>query len=145
MKRFEWIDMGIEKISIEDIEKIEKQYYIVLPEQYKKLMLKYNGYALEPCKIVVYDKIEGINTFLNINNDEYGVIATHKIIEDRIGKEIIPFAEEGGGCYFCFDYRECKENPPIVFFDSDVSKCRCIINVSNSFEEFMNSLIELDE
>jgi hypothetical protein len=60
-------------------------------------------------------------------------------------KELIPFAPDGGGNYICFDYRNCKENPPIVFWHHEIEENEGIFHLADSFEEFLNSLKSEEE
>lgn len=53
---------------------------------------------------------------------------------------LIPFAPDGGGNYICFDYRNCKENPPIVFWHHEVEENEGVFHLANSFDEFINNL-----
>ena len=60
-------------------------------------------------------------------------------------KGLIPFSQDGGGNYLCFDYRNYKENPPIVFWHHAIEENEGIFYLANSFEEFINSLKSEEE
>jgi hypothetical protein len=60
-------------------------------------------------------------------------------------KGLIPFSQDGGGNYLCFDYRNSKENPPIVFWHHAVEENEGIFYLADSFEEFINNLKDESE
>lgn len=60
-------------------------------------------------------------------------------------KGLIPFAPDGGGNYVCFDYRNCKETPSIVFWHHAVEENEGIFVLADSFEKFINSLKSEEE
>ena len=63
----------------------------------------------------------------------------------RENERMVHMAPDGGGNYICFDYRNCKENPSIVYWDHSVEEHEGIFFLANSFEEFINSLKSEDE
>ncbi len=60
-------------------------------------------------------------------------------------KGLIPFSQDGGGNYLCFDYRNCTENPPIVFWHHAIEENEGIFHLADSFEEFISSLKSEEE
>lgn len=53
---------------------------------------------------------------------------------------LIAFASNGGGDFICFDYRNCKENPPIVFWHHEYEENEGIFPLADNFEEFLDDL-----
>ena len=53
---------------------------------------------------------------------------------------LIPFARDGGGNYTCFDYRNCRQDPPIVFWHHGFEEGKDVFYLADSFEEFINGL-----
>ena len=58
---------------------------------------------------------------------------------------LISFAPDGGGNYICFDYRNCKENPPIVFWHHEVEENEGVFPLADSFDQFIDSLKNEEE
>ena len=75
-----------------------------------------------------------INVLLGINADDPGYFY----------EKLIPFGDNGGGDFICFDYRECDtDNPPIIIWFHDVlDNSERIVFVANNFEEFVDKLHE---
>jgi hypothetical protein len=89
----------------------------------------------DPPPIIIYHRKIGQNEILDhvLNPPEF------------FPKGLIPFAPDGGGNYICFDYRKCKENPPIVFWHHEVEENEGVFYLSDSFDEFIDSLVSEDE
>ena len=101
--------------SIDIIESVEHRLQITLPEDYKQFVLKYDGGY--PNHFKVDGKVEIFNNLISIDKNEYNNI--YEILEDlqnRIGDQLIPFAEDGFGNLLCFDY---SANKNIVFWDHE--------------------------
>lgn len=73
------------------------------------------------------------------------ILDTIKNPPEFFPKGLIPFSQDGGGNYLCFDYRNCKENPPIIFWNHEVEENEGIFYLADSFEEFINGLKSEDE
>ena len=101
--------------SIDIIESVEHRLQITLPEDYKQFVLKYDGGY--PNHFKVDGKVEIFNNLISLDENEYNNI--YEILEDlqdRIGDQLIPFAENGFGNLLCFDY---SANKNIVFWDHE--------------------------
>ena len=101
--------------SIDIIESVEHRLQITLPEDYKQFVLKYDGGY--PNHFKVDGKVEIFNNLISLDEKEYDNI--YEILEDlqdRIGDQLIPFAEDGFGNLLCFDY---SANKNIVFWDHE--------------------------
>ena len=138
------------------ITEIEYINSVRLNPAYVKFILQHNGAMLETDTFDFYNpnrsihdsdyfcfvKIESIqdtiNTLLTVGSNDF--------VED-IGyffEKIIPFGDNGGGDYICFDYRKCNtDNPPIIlwFHDANPTDAR-VAFVADNFEEFVNMLYE---
>lgn len=70
-------------------------------------------------------------------NSVYSIMATwpEHVLSDRI----IPFGEDGGGNYVCFDYRR-SQMPQIVFYFHELSGEDGIMKVCDTFDEFLERL-----
>ena len=108
-----WLNYKDSSINI--IESVEHRLQITLPEDYKQFVLKYDGGY--PNHFKVDGKVEIFNNLISLDEKEYDNI--YEILEDlqdRIGDQLIPFAEDGFGNLLCFDYSADKN---IVFWDHE--------------------------
>lgn len=103
--------------SIDIIESVEHRLQITLPEDYKQFVLKYDGGYPNLNHFKVDGKVEIFNNLISLDENEYNNI--YEVLEDlqeRIGDQLIPFAEDGFGNLLCFDY---SSNKNIVFWDHE--------------------------
>ena len=109
--------LNYKDISIDIIESVENRLEITLPEDYKQIVLKYGGGYPNPNHFKVDGKVEIFNNLISLDENKYNNI--YEILEDlqdRIGDQLIPFAEDGFGNLLCFDY---SANKNIVFWDHE--------------------------
>ena len=134
------------------IKKLEKDNGVKLPPNYVAFILRHNGadinveafeydnpyYPLDNEGAIFFSEIQDIqctiDDLLAINIDDPGYFY----------KELIPFGDNGGGDYICFDYRECNtDNPPVIIWFHDIlDNSERIVFVANNFEEFVDKLHE---
>ena len=138
----------------EIIEKFEKNLLIEFPSKYKKLVNFRDGGLLgKDLFFYEHEKIRRRNcvgNFLCWSHDEMYSYYTYfeNVYNDPpefFPKGLIPFAPDGGGNYICFDYRNCRENPPIVFWHHEVEENEGVFPLADSFDEFINNLKSEDE
>lgn len=60
-------------------------------------------------------------------------------LSDRLPPKLVPVVDDNFGNYFCLDYRQ-EGKPSVVFWDHEVLNSPGAY-VSNTFEEFLSSLI----
>lgn len=109
--------LNYKSISIDTIERMEDRLQITLPDDYKQFVLKYDGGYPHPNHFKVDEKVEILNNLLSLDENETDNI--YEVLEDlqnRIGDQLIPFAEDGFGNLLCFDYSADKT---IVFWDHE--------------------------
>jgi hypothetical protein len=60
---------------------------------------------------------------------------------------LIPFGDNGGGDFICFDYRKDRttNDPPIVIWNHDMGLEHRVVFIANNFEEFVGMLYESEE
>jgi SMI1-KNR4 cell-wall len=122
-----------QKLSINELNNIEIELKIKLPEKYKKLILEYNGGAPER------NNFKG--KWVNFNSIKYGknpIEKTTSTLEDVLPNKFFPFGSDPGGWLFCFDLNEGEDYGKIYFFQGDGE----YYLLANSFEEFMNELTD---
>jgi hypothetical protein len=148
----DWRSQGIEIDNTEEFLNFEKAYELLLPEVYKDLTRYKDGGWLQKY-IFSYDKgymidENSVCDFLcwkkDTMEDDY-IIDRIESPPEFFPEGLIPFATDGGGNYVCFDYRNTKENPPIVFWHHEIEKNDGIFFLNDSFEDFINNLKSEDE
>ena len=103
--------------SIDIIESVEHRLQITLPEDYKQFVLKYDGGYPHPNHFTLDGNVEIFNNLLSLDENECGnIYEVLEDLQDRIGDQLIPFAEDGFGNLLCFDYSADKT---IVFWDHE--------------------------
>jgi hypothetical protein len=122
-----------QEITSKELEAFESKYGYNLPQNYKDLMLKYNGG--HPEKPVFSD------TNIYFPPIKYGDVTMEELLDvtdkEFLPKGYYPFAY-GGESKFCFD--TTKSDSKIYRLDEDGE----IEEVSNSFEDFIDALEDDD-
>jgi hypothetical protein len=146
------------KISLLDIENLEKYVNLTFPDSYKKHLIRYNGGYCVPD---TFDFIENgqnsnscIDYFLAIYDGLYCNLKNRidmlKINNKRLPQPIIPFADDPFGNAICFSCGE-KDYGYIYFWNherevdysvEDDSNYDNLYLIANSFTEFLEGLYE---
>jgi len=131
------------KIPIQDIEKLEREFQIILPQDYKSFLINY-GCLHTPD---ILDLIVDNDLALNDVQEFWGI---ENIIYDKknewsaqIKPDLIPFALDCMGSLFGFltsDLKEKKETVPVYFFDHDFDT---VEKKSESFSNWINEFNKL--
>ena len=127
-------------ISKDIIKSVEHRLQITLPDDYKQIVLKYDGGYPNPNHFKVGEKVEIFNNLISLDGNECNNI--YEVLEDlqtRIGDQLIPFAEDGFGNLFCFDYSDDKS---IVFWNHEKNyyEFKEATFVCSSFSSLIESL-----
>lgn len=158
------------------VTKVESQLEVKFPSLYVDIVTEHNGaqpkvlneYGEWRLGIVKTNKkhFEKIGfCFLKYaykgNENLNRVVSVHKSFKDTVpdSKKIIPFADDGGGNYFYFDFRKDENNSSIVFQDheeayseedlaeDDIKRLTLtgclelsLTKIANSFEEMLESI-----
>jgi len=152
------IDSDEGEIDISIIEDFEKYIGFCLPNEYKKLLSKYDGlYPIEDSYdfINVYgEKYEGAIAFISYGDGE---MFDSQGITDPVNygiPNLVAFGDFGNGDVICFDYRDNLKtcNPKVVHVyhddyteNEDGTSSMTVNFVANSFEEFIDMLYEDSE
>ncbi|MDR0695636.1 MAG: SMI1/KNR4 family protein [Holosporales bacterium] len=146
------------------IKDIESTYFTKFPKDYIDFITKHNAAYLKADVFDYFDQerekensngitfIAGqkISEFIEIllsqstdNPNDPDVWKFYRYFDSRL----IPFGENGGGDFICFDYRNHNgDNPPIVIWSHDVANnSKRISFIANNFEEFINMLHEPED
>lgn len=136
----------VEKLRIK---LLEKEMEIRFPRSFINFIENCDGGVPVACDFQYIDifysrnRIECIGSFLSLNftrdNNLYSFWQTPS---EFFPVGLIAFAENGGGDYICFDYRQGKDNlnPPIVYWNHEANIGKDVSFVANNFEEFLGML-----
>jgi len=129
-------------VAPQEIERLERQWGVKLPEEYKHVASAYQGMTPEPCAFDVGDGNDVFNALLPIIGDEEARVCSvreaHETLEPHLPAGIHPFANTPGGEFICFDYRDSPEQPKVVHVSVELS----ITPVAESFRDFLESLYD---
>lgn len=107
-------------ISEPDILKVEITFQIGLPDMYKEIVREHNGGRPLPNRFdTERSEKRMIKSFLPVDERPGNILEVYEWIKDRIPPLVIPFANDPGGNYLCFDYRKSFDTPEIVFWDHE--------------------------
>ena len=128
-------------INKDDISNAEQLLNVKLPDSYIKLMLEQNGgvpiHLSFPCEIsnswaddhVFVHGIYGIG--------EEGILQSQYLIEEwGLPNDVVLFSGDGHS-WLAMDYRQTKNEPPIIWIDKEPD---IIIDISNDFSSFIEGL-----
>jgi hypothetical protein len=133
---------------------LEKIIGILFPLLYIDLIKNNDGGTPIQCCFQYYDeysckKLEGaIGCFSHLNDsDHLTLLDNYNDPPEFFPKGLIAFAENGGGDFICFDYRQGKDNPdpPIVYWRHGADEGKDVSFIAKNFEEFINMLYEPED
>ncbi|MBK9266725.1 MAG: SMI1/KNR4 family protein [Polyangiaceae bacterium] len=143
--------------SLEQIALFEARWKVVLPDEYKRFLLKSNGGRPSPD---VFDvpgyQFEGgvIDSFYGLHSGEYYQLErAYEVYLDRIPTDMVPMALDNFGNVVCIGWKG-ERRGKIYFWDhedeldenglsrQDYSN---VFLVANSLEEFLGKLKELED
>ena len=133
----------IEPLDDELILQLEQTFGVTLPDHYKEMLKTRHGDEPLECEILdpqtQRPRMGGMGRVLTAEpEDSYSIHNAVKYVADGV----LPFAEDGGGNFTCFDYRQDRNttSPPVVFWfheQDEESNCH---QLASSFEEFILKL-----
>jgi hypothetical protein len=112
----------------EEIERVEAAWHIRFPADFLEIARPYHGGHPAPDSPYlvrhIIDLSGGDDTVLNNlltfeREDRYYIVRTWGAIFDYLPARVFPFAEDSGGSYFAFDYRDTPAEPTILFLDHE--------------------------
>lgn len=127
------------KISVDDIHNIEKQYAIQFPEALVDFLVEYNGSEIFLSEIIRNGLSYEVASLIPI---KHGRLPMEKVLEwdrqDAIVKEgLIPIASDRGGNVYYLD----SQTGNIIFYNvEDIENPKL---VSDSLEEFLSQMTVL--
>ncbi|WP_421381889.1 SMI1/KNR4 family protein [Bacillus salacetis] len=129
----------LKKISETQIKEAEKELQIKLPEEYIQLILEQNGgEILFNAHPLPSSEMEHINIehIMGIGRDN-GLLENSYLLQEWGMPDGLILLSGDGHAWTALDYRDTKENPPVVFIDNEQQK---ITQVAGSFKEFLAGL-----
>lgn len=145
-----WIDLE-DPVSLEKVKQVETLIGVKLSKQYVDLIKNHDGCTPVQDSFKYFDQYRskdvrsGIGRFIPIKQNEFqNMITVYQEPPEFFPENLVAFAEDGGGDYICFDYRQGKNNlnPPIVYWNHEADVGKDVSFVANNFEEFLGMLEE---
>lgn len=128
--------------TLEDIAKVEQEWGVSLPDDYKRLAITHQGMMPTPDVLDIGRGNTVVSELLTLSFDEEhwasSMLDIYPAIRDYIPQGIYPFMSTGAGDFICFDYRSDPNAPKVVFYFTEEAGERAIHWVANSFTEFLS-------
>ncbi|MGH9760486.1 MAG: SMI1/KNR4 family protein [Blastocatellia bacterium] len=136
-----------ERLTLNDLDEVELNRGVKLPDEVRRHYLEYNGGIPDPnCWVMENGEWHCVQQFLPI---KYGKRTLESVYlkgveKGYLGPEMVPFANDQGGNYFCFD-----QAGRVFFYAMDVwspdatneeNKKRAAKLLADSFNEFVSGL-----
>lgn len=132
-----------QRILEADIRNVKHKLGVSFPEQIVQHYLQYNGGAPDPYCFVIEDgTVLMVQEFLAIKYGNITLEYTYNTLTNNdapIPVNLIPFASDPGGNYFCFDQ---DDKGSIYYYDAEHydDPKRAFRKISNSLDDFLNRL-----
>ena len=127
--------------SQEDIAFVERTVGVKLPSDFKDFCWHYHGGFPDPDEIEIAGfgrtLVNQVLPFVDDNKEGIRSIASVSKDVEGLTEGLVPFAEEPGGNYFCFDCRSGKQNVVFWFHEQNT-----VFEICDSFTEFVEILAE---
>ncbi|WP_084215655.1 SMI1/KNR4 family protein [Jeotgalibacillus campisalis] len=137
----------LEPLTTKAIEKEEKELKVKLPAAYIELLKQQNGGMIIYNAFPVNEQTSWGEDFIHIEHilglaEKDGIMQSEYLIEEwGLPKEIVLFSGDGHS-WIAFDYRKTKEEPPIIYIDTEREQ---IIELAPNFSEFLTGLFVMEE
>lgn len=147
IQEIEWFDQN-PGLNLDDL-KILTSVPFAFPKQFLGLLQISNGGSIDysfnyydvQLKELISSDIGSVFAF-NSGRDCINLEDEYNCPPEFFPKNLVAFAENGGGDMVCFDYRTDSktDNPPIVYWRHDADIGKDVSFVANNFEEFIKML-----
>ena len=119
MRKIEW-QFADEPVSEEEVEKIGDEMGFEFPKDYRSCVTVNNGANVEPHLFNIGNRQKVFGTLLSYEkgNDEY-IVDVYNCYRNTLPNGVVPFAFDPSGNLICFDYKEHKDNPIVVFWEHE--------------------------
>lgn len=132
----------LEPITDKDIERAEEKLRIKLPTSYINLLKVQNGGYINFDSFPSDVPTSWADNHINVDHilgigEENGILESEYLIQEwGLPKNII-LVSGSGHSWVAFDYRNTKEEPPVIYIDVDSGQ---IIELAPNFKTFLNGL-----
>ncbi len=134
-----------EVLSAADIEAVEAKFGFKFPADFKDHYLLYNGGNPDKNFFILHnDSIYGVQLFLSIKYGNHTIeedIQQLKVDEAVLPEDLVPFAIDSSGNYFCFSKSEISFGV-IYYWDSENydDPDRAVTRLADSLSDFIAGL-----
>ncbi len=129
----------LKKASESDIEKLQKELKIIVPNDFKLFLIDYgNIYAPYILDIIIDNELE-LNEVQEFWTPERIIYDKNNEWTSQISTDLIPFASDSMGNIFAFltsDLKEKKESTAVYFLDHDFDT---VEKLADSFTEWIDN------
>lgn len=109
----------------------------ILPNDYKETVALYNGGRPDKSSVKVDSRERVFKSLLSFNTeDKENIFDVHKWLESKLHKNLVPFAIDPAGNYFCFDYKN-SDKMSVVYWNHENQS---ISKICNNFSELLEEL-----
>ena len=135
----------LKKASESDIQKLESEFGITLPKDYKTFIAEFGNISTPDILFIIVDKkieLNDVQDFWDIESITYD---KKNEWTSQISTDLIPFASDSMGNIFGFlstDLTTENETISVYFFDHDFDT---VEKISDSFTEWINEFNIIDE
>ena len=135
----------LKKASESDIQKLESEFGITLPKDYKTFIAEFGNISTPDILFIIVDKkieLNDVQDFWDIESISYD---KKNEWTSQISTDLIPFASDSMGNIFGFlstDLTTENETISVYFFDHDFDT---VEKISDSFTEWINEFNIIDE
>ncbi len=140
-------EYGLPPLTVQSVKLAEEKLQVTLPSSYTELLKQQNGgyitYNAFPTNIPTSWSENHIHVehILGIGEENSILDSAYLIEEWDLPKDVVLISGDGHS-WVAFDYRKRKENPPVIYIESDDL---LIIKLADSFDEFLDGLCLEDE
>ncbi|RFU70953.1 SMI1/KNR4 family protein [Peribacillus saganii] len=143
----------LKPLTAEMVKKAEEELKIKLPESYIKILKEQNGgyikFDAHPSDTPNSWADDHVNVehILGIGEED-GILESSYLIEEWDLPDNVVLISGDGHSWIALDYRKTKEEPPVIFIDTDSEQ---IFELAPNFHSFLNGLtiweddMDLDE
>ena len=128
--------------TLSQIEGAEAFLGVRFPASYHQVLLEFNGaYGGATFSMLGKEHGGGIGVWLSLlpwdSESIWATLSTWP--EHKLPTEVVPFGEDGGGNYVCFDYRH-SDVPSVVVWYHELVGEDGIFPVADTFDDFLQLL-----
>ncbi|WP_035434360.1 SMI1/KNR4 family protein [Bacillus sp. UNC322MFChir4.1] len=134
----------LEKLTDDMVVNTEKNLGVKLPKSYIELCKVQNGgytiYDAFPTSVPTGWAEDHVSVHYINGIGKEGILTSDYYIEEwELPKDIVLLCGDGHW-WIAMDYRNAKENPPVIYIDLEWGEDIFILELAHDFETFMNGL-----